>query len=241
MILATIDAGVVLPIAAVCGVLALSMAQRNFRLKGVYPWKLHPAWWFLIGFLIGLVGVALCGIARATTKVGASSNALDAYPTYPVTGGMPSGQYPPPPQAEFPGAYPTTSAYPPPGSNPPPGSTPPGRLPSGRFLFGPVVLTRTPPAGGVAARSDAPPRAALLGRGPVDRTRVRLGHAVDRLSVGLAQTQRTTRPSPSPSAATSTVTVSPSVYVPSSRASARRSSIERCSTRRRGRAPRSGS
>jgi hypothetical protein len=112
MILATIDAGVVLPIAAVCGVLSMSLAQRNFRLKGVFPWKLHPAWWFAIGFLIGLVGVALCAIARATTKVTAV-NSLDAYQRYPVTGSIPSTPYPPPPQAEFPGSYPSSGSYPP--------------------------------------------------------------------------------------------------------------------------------
>jgi hypothetical protein len=112
---AAISPGAVAIVALICGVFCGLLAQRNMQLKGVYPWKMHPAIWGVIGFLIGLIGVILCVIARATTKPPA---VFPGYGSYPSTRDMPSGQWQPPPQGGYPGSYPAPGAHPDPGAIP---------------------------------------------------------------------------------------------------------------------------
>lgn len=134
MAIAAINAPFILVDGLVWGSLCLFLANRNRQRKGFFPWKLHPAIWFIIGFVLGLIGVALCGIARATTKP-----PVNTFPGYGPYGGVgpPPGtpwQAPPPGTAvpsagHYPGSYP--AAYP--GGAPSyPGAAPsyPGEAPS---------------------------------------------------------------------------------------------------------------
>lgn len=137
--------GVFLPglvVAVVIGLLCMRSAGNFAGKYGRPPWGL-PNWaWFIIGFLLGIVGAIVYGIAYFTSKRQAEQRQMYAPPAYPPPpaptqswqeqmGAQPA---PPPPPGEMP-RYPTSGPaeqpYPPPVPPPsvPPPSVPPPSVP----------------------------------------------------------------------------------------------------------------
>jgi hypothetical protein len=97
---------------------ALYKLSSSFRQEwGRPPWSIPPWGWFVIGFVIGLIGMLVYLIAHFTTK-GSIRRRGGAYG---ATGGYPQGYQPPPPAGYPPPPVPAPSQSPP-GWAPPAGS-----------------------------------------------------------------------------------------------------------------------
>ncbi|MCL4446684.1 MAG: DUF2510 domain-containing protein [Actinobacteria bacterium] len=136
-----VSTGLALTMGVVFGALSLVVSARFVHTRGWLPWGIHPALWFIIGFLVGIIGFILCIIAVTTSKGNRSKGPQGPWS---YQGGFSHHGVGPEPYGA-PGPYPGVGHYPGWGPyGPGPGPYPGGPGPYGAPSLGPPDLHGDP-------------------------------------------------------------------------------------------------